>query len=655
MIFTVTNGTELEAAFRKAEDGDRIELIGKHFEGIALRDRTFERPVTITSAEPGNPAVFVDSVVISGVTGITISDLHFAPDGEALDIIDVVRIDGSSDVKLQWNSLSAHIPDSSQGLPAHEDIDSAAKAKGLIEGQPFARGVRITGSSDVVIAGNAFTRLRKGIVLDRVERVDVRENRFEGLREDGINLVDAASVNIAGNLMRNFQPLHNYDNIAFADHGDFIQWWAGDGGIGIRDLVIRDNALLQGTGSWVQGIFGRGGSATPDGRPTEFSGIRIENNLINTSHPNGIFVGDAGDVLIARNTLLPAPMDLTQPVITSGIPGIHVRTSAKLLPDGSYDFSKRGALPTKVSLQDNVLVGKRPFESYRIGTDLHAVLNISDSGNTVLAASETSPGYWGNAFPHFVDRAIADLRDIEAVADLSGGIEVSNWPTTLRKMLMRQHPAVEQAPPISAVDVIRVEGTAGPDMIAGSDRGDVLRGGKGSDRITTGDGPDLIAFHRLDLGPGDLDTVMDLDFSAGDWLCFSGGFGRGFFDDGADPVNAMTTFGSGDSAIVHDVADLKELIAQDGVSARSRGANTIDLDFDLNGDTIVDWTLRLHGISGIGERQSSVSSDGLLQTASTNPIHFAAPDHGKFTTGATGSKYLSQQVLIAPDDWVAGF
>ena len=655
MIYTVANSAELQAAFRKAGDGDRIELLGENFDGTVLRDRTFARPITITSADPGNPAVFRDSVVISGVTGINLTDLHFAPDSDALDIVDVVRIDRSSNVKLLRNTIAAHIPNGSQGLPAHEDIDSAARAKGLIEGQPFARGVRITGSSNVAVAENAFTRLRKGIVLDTVERVDIRGNRFDGLREDGINLVDASSVNIAGNLMQNFRPLHSYDNIVFADHGDFIQWWASDGGIGIRNLVIRDNALLQGSGSWVQGIFGRGGGATPDGKPAEFSGIRIENNLINTSHPNGIFVGDAEDVLIAGNTLLPAPMDLTQPVITSGIPGIHVRTSARPLPDGSYDFSRGGALPASVSVQGNLLVGTKPFQSYRISTDLHADLGISASGNTVLSAADTRSTYWGNAIQHLVERPIRDLQDIEGVARLSGGIEISAWPANLHTMLKRPEHAMEQASPSSATLGIRLDGTAGTDVISGTELSDVLRGGRGSDRITSGDGSDLIAFHRLDLEPGDLDIVIDLDFLAGDWICFSGGFGRGFFDDSVNLDNRMTTFGSGDSAVIHDLADLEELIAQDAVSALGRGADGVDLHFDLNRDTIPDWTLRLHGISGVGERHSAVSSDGLLETENGSLIHFAALDHRAFTTGTTGLKQLSQQVLVALDDWPAGF
>lgn len=623
MIYTVANSVELESAFLRAESGDRIELLGENYSGAILKGRTFETPVTITSADPDNPAVFRDQVTISHVEGIEITGIYFAPDSGALDVIDVVLVSRSSGVTLRDNSVTGHIPGLGEGLPAHQDVDTAEKARGLIEGQAFVRGIRVADSSDVVIADNTLTQLRKGIVLDTVERVDVQGNHLKDLRTDGINLVDAVSVTIAGNLMESFRPLHNYDNIAFADHGDFIQWWAGDGGLGIRDLVIRDNALLQNNGSWVQGIFGRGGNAGSDGSPDEFSGIRIENNLINTSHPNGIFVGDAANVLIAGNTLLPAPMDLTQPVITSGIPGIHVRTSAKRLPDGGYDFSRGGALPDQVSVQDNLLIGKLPFESYQINPELYARLGISESGNTVLSASGTEASYWGNAYPHLTSRAIAELSNLDSAIDVAGGVDVSVWPAGLRTMLSQPERQVSATQASVGQDVptvhaqgLRIDGTAGPDEISGTEFGDVLRGGKGSDRITSGGGPDLIAFHRSDLEAGDVDVVIDLDFSAGDWLSFSGGFGKGYFDDAIDPNNRLTTFGSGDSAVVHDLADLEEVIALEAVSAHRHAANTVDLGFDLDGDRVPDWTLTLHGLSGVGETRAEISTEGPIAPGS---------------------------------------
>lgn len=661
MIFTVANSAELEAALQRAGEGDRIELLGREYSGAMLRDRTFGAPVTITSADPANPAVFRDQLKIFRVSGVEITGVHFSPDGGALDLLDVVLVSRSTGITLRGNKIAGHLPGAGEGLPAHADIDSSRKAKGLIEGQPFVRGIRVVDSTAVRIADNMLSRLRKGIVLDTVEGAEVTGNHLKDLREDGINLADAVSVTIAGNLMESFHPLHNYDNIAFADHGDFIQWWAGDGGLGIRDLVIRDNALLQGSGSWTQGIFGRGGGVAPGGSSAEFSGIRIENNLINISHPNGIFVGDAANVLIAGNTLLPAPMDLTLPVITSGIPGIQVRTSARLLPDGGYDFSRGGILPRDVSVRENMLVGRHPFQSYQIDATLHAELGISASGNTVLSRAEAHPAFWGNAFPHLRDRPIARPADLFSAGVPVGGVDIAAWPERLRTMFTDLADSGMNQSMQNWTQGIRVDGTDASEDITGTEFGDVLRGGKGSDRIATGAGADRVAFHRSDLAAGDLDVITDLDFAGGDWLSFSGGFGRGFFDDNADPDNRLTTFGSGDSAVVHDLEDLREVMALDAVSVLWHGSGSIDLGFDLNGDSVPDWTLRLHDVQGTPERRSALSigdfakMDGVQIKTANGLLIFDAPDHMAMMMGETGIERLSQQVLVPQDDLPIGF
>ncbi|MEM7211015.1 MAG: right-handed parallel beta-helix repeat-containing protein [Pseudomonadota bacterium] len=626
MIHTVSSSAELEAVFRAVSAGDRIELLAGNYGAVRLKNRDFDTPVTITSANPSNPATFRDALTITGTRGVEISGLNFAPDNGALGILDLVLISDSSDMTLRENAFTGYLPGPGEGLARSEDIDSSAKAKGLIEGVPFARGIRVTSSEHVALEANTFTQLRKGIILDTVQNVSIEHNHLHDLRSDGVNLVDAVSVVIAGNLMESFHPLHNYDNIAYADHGDFIQWWAGDGGLGIRDLTIRDNALLQGTGSWVQGIFGRSGMANADGSPAEFSNIVIENNLINTSHTNGIFVGDARDVQIVGNTLLPAPQDLTQPVVTSGVPTIHVRTSGTLLPDGSYDFSNEGALPQDVSVRNNVVVGDAAFGSYQIDTSLHAGLRISAADNLVLSENAADPGWWGQIYPELVSDTLTSLEQLDTPSEGSLGFKAA---TVSEALLSRFEDTDRQ---VSAVqfgtkddDNLLADGSGrvvdaddGQDLIRGTANPDVLRGGKGSDQILSGDGADLIAFHRSDLARGDLDAIIDLDFAAGDWISFSDGFGVGFFDDSTHASNALTTFGSGDSAIIHDLADLAEIVALDAVSAQTSLSGAIDVTFDFDEDGSGDWTLRLFGVSGVGESPLAPGEAASASQGTTN-------------------------------------
>lgn len=616
MIFTVRNNVELVEAFGSASSGDRIELVAGDFDAQRLKNRDFADAVVITSADPTNPAVFRGALTITDVSNVEITNLRFAPDGNALDILDLVIVWGSHGIALRENSFTGHIPTADEGTPLSEDIDTRDEARGLIEGQPFARGVRITQTDGVVLQNNEFSQLHKGIILDRVQEVEVLGNHLHDLRSDGINLVDAVSVTIAENLMESFHPFHNYDNLAYADHGDFIQWWAGDGGLGIRDLTIRDNALLQGAGSWVQGIFGRSGSANPDGSPAEFSGIRIENNIINTSHTNGIFVGDARDVEIIGNTLLPAPQDLTQPVITSGIPTIHVRTSAKLVGENSYDFSSTGALPRDVRIEGNVVVGDQAFTSYLIDPSLHDALNITAEGNAVLSPDIEASDYWGAVYPGVVSRPLEtslevyqltngdgfDSESLERLSELLNSPLVESDGTRL---------GTDDAELIAAdISGRSINALGGDDTIVGTASNDVLRGGIGSDHVTTGLGADRVTFHRTDITTGDRDVIVDLDFAAGDSLVFSGGFGTRYFDDAIDETNSLSTFRSGDSAIIHDQADLIELVAHEAITAHVAGAGVVELRFDLNGDQRPDWVLELRGFADVGE----------------TPSHLIAPD-----------------------------
>ena len=624
MLHTVRNTAELVQVFASANAGDRIELLPGDYDAGRLKNRDFDDTVSITSAEPSDPATFKGALTLTDVGNVSLSGLVFAPDSTSLDIIDLVIVRDSHHVTLHSNRFEGHIPQNGEGLPPAEDIDTRNEARSLVEGQAFARGIRVTESDYISLQNNEFSLLRKGIILDRVQEVDIVGNHLHDLRSDGVNLVDAVSVTIAGNLMESFRPLHNYDNLTFADHGDFIQWWAGSGGSGIRDLTIRDNMFLQGAGSWVQGIFGRGGHADANGVPSEFSGIRIENNLIHTSHTNGIFVGDARAVEILGNTLLPAPQDLTQPVVTSGIPTIHVRTSAKLVDTGTYDFSRKGALPQDVHIEQNVVVGANPFTSYQIDPARHGALNITAKDNTLLSAGQETPTFWGDSFPGLLDGHLTDVSDLDA--HTSGtGFDTSILPARLTALLSdpgRGKESIQRGTPQD--DVIHADGTgriidadAGADRILGTDAADVLRGGKGSDHVTTGAGRDRVTFHRMDLQDGDVDIVTDLDFEAGDSLVFSGGYGSGFFDDKIDPGNSLSTFRSGDSAIIHDRADLIELAAQQRVTAWAVAQNITDLRFDLDADRTTEWTLRLHGVSGIGETHARADATMTLVRAST--------------------------------------
>ena len=55
-IISVANTAELYAALSSAQGGERIELAGGDYGSLSFRGMTFPSDVTITSADPADPA-----------------------------------------------------------------------------------------------------------------------------------------------------------------------------------------------------------------------------------------------------------------------------------------------------------------------------------------------------------------------------------------------------------------------------------------------------------------------------------------------------------------------------------------------------------------------------------------------------------------------
>ena len=67
--------SELKTAFAEAGDGDVIKLAPGDYGSVRLRDKDFDTDVTITSADPGNRAVFDQYLELNDVSGVTIKGI----------------------------------------------------------------------------------------------------------------------------------------------------------------------------------------------------------------------------------------------------------------------------------------------------------------------------------------------------------------------------------------------------------------------------------------------------------------------------------------------------------------------------------------------------------------------------------------------------
>ncbi|NJS14111.1 MAG: hypothetical protein HC788_05205, partial [Sphingopyxis sp.] len=152
-----------------------------------------------------------------------------------------------------------------------------------------------------------ITGTMRGIVVRQSQGVGLYQNKLTGLRSDGVNIAESQRVVVEGNSCANFNPiaaLYDADGtkIVDGDHPDCVQAWSRSTSAPTADVVIRGNSM---TGH-MQGIFF--GNHIRDGvGDGGFDRIVVENNYMNISRPNGIYMTDARTVRIVNNEVQTIP------------------------------------------------------------------------------------------------------------------------------------------------------------------------------------------------------------------------------------------------------------------------------------------------------------------------------------------------------------
>ncbi len=119
-----------------------------------------------------------------------------------------------------------------------------------------------------------------------------------------------------------------------------------------------------------------------------------------------------------------------------------------------------------------------------------------------------------------------------------------------------------------------LSGHGADDALRGGKYNDVLYGGAGDDILSGGGGSDQFRFIASQYegdGGSDVDRIVDLNFSGGDWLVFED-FGDGTWRD----AEGLSVFDSGTDAIVSSWTGLKNLI-NDAGNVTVSGSAVLDL------------------------------------------------------------------------------
>ena len=294
MAITVSNTTELYSALRTCKGGETILLKGGQYGELGLNSYMkpattidFPSTVTIASADPANPAVFskadvrdASNIAFEGIT----FDYTFKPgDPQNLTPFSFSYCDGLIIKDCTFDGDEAY------------GVSSGANGYGS------AVGLFVRGSTDTVIEGNESYGFWKGMNITDNDNMVVRSNELHSMRMDGMVFSQMDGLLIEDNYIHDFKG-----SPSSGDHCDMIQFYTTGTTEPSKDVVIRDNVLDIGEGTFTQSIFMR--NEVVDSGKASFSkmayrDVTIEDNTIINGHQWGIYVGEAVGLTISQNTL----------------------------------------------------------------------------------------------------------------------------------------------------------------------------------------------------------------------------------------------------------------------------------------------------------------------------------------------------------------
>jgi len=254
--FYVTNPTELSAAISSASGGDTIILANGDYGELVLGN-DFSSTVTFQSENPLG-ASFSRLVVDNG------SNMAF----DGFDLQGSFAAKYSSGISLT-NSVTTN------GMLYFREVD------GLVVDNCTATGAQYS------------------CLLNSVRNFSVTNSYFGNVTEDVMRITG----NSYNGLIENNQLI---DTVAVSPtHPDLLQMFGATGGYTPHDITIRGNLFYDDTTTGsvaAQGIFMSDPYPGGDG----YQNILIEDNLINVSSPNTIYInGGQKNVVVRNNTLIP--------------------------------------------------------------------------------------------------------------------------------------------------------------------------------------------------------------------------------------------------------------------------------------------------------------------------------------------------------------
>lgn len=504
------SAAELTAALGVAKAGDRILLQEGNYSNVQLKNLVFGSAVTITSADPGQPATLT-GLTVSNSQGLVISNLHL--DFSAPWTVWNAQVLSSKDITLA--NLSIH--GSLNGTPADDQS-----------------GILIRSSSGVRVTGSEFQQLDHGISLTDSSDVRVDNNRMHDLRADGIVAVGTSRVQIVGNSFTDFYPVSG-------DHPDAIQFLTRGATARATDIVVSGNLITRGSGGVIQGVF------ITDQIGLGYDRVTVTDNVVIGGMYNGIMVTKTNGLVVGGN-LVVGYSDMTSWI------RINDSTNAQVTDNQAMTFNLQGTTNLTQSgnsivaaLQDN---GANALAHWIKGGDGDDHLSARIDGGSRIEGGAGNDIITGREFADF-------LRGGDGNDSILGGgggddINGNTGDDTINGGAGEDWVSGGQNNDLllGGAGNDLVLGNIGNDTIYGDSGNDTLRGGQHNDIIFGGDGNDWISgdlgddtitggagadtFHIF--AQSGLDLVTDFTRAEGDRVFIGDGSRYSVTQVGADVV-----------------------------------------------------------------------------------------------------------------------
>jgi Ca2+-binding RTX toxin-like protein len=456
---TVSNATELRNALNTRTADTVIVLKDGNFGEFSFNARDSHLGIRLVAADEKKPPVF-NTLTITGANGVLVDGIHFSPkDGAKYQHGLALRnVDGATVVNSHF-------------IGGQTGFDTAQ------------RGLLVTNSTAVKVDSNEFTGLTRGAVFFESKGISLTKNSIHDMRSEGFNFAGVQDVVIGHNNFSNFHPRAN-------DHADFIQFFTTGAKTATENVHIHDNTMMQNkAGLSVQGILIGNEKKIPH------KNIVIEDNVIQTGMPNGIFVSTAEGVRIEDNVAMAVNGSKYKV-------SIHVTSSSDVLVEGNSSNGMSVRHSTDVTERDNVIIRDQ--------------------------VSGTVP---------VTDTKIDDLRSDSAIFNGTDRADRIDGK--------------------SSNDLIN--GGKGNDILLGRNGNDTLIGGEGNDILTGGNGADRFVFDAPSLSKTQSNRIMDLDFREGDSVELRGFSGNTYGKLGGVTVDAASKKSSFVIDSVSDLVALSKL------------------------------------------------------------------------------------------------